>query len=293
MTLQRKATVIASLVAGSLALIKLIVGLVGGSVAVLASAVDSLLDIFVSLFNFFALKKAEEGPTQRFNYGFGKIEAIAATLEGSVIFASGLFVFSEGVRKIVEETPVKEINLAFLVMIVSIILTGGLVVFLSHVSKKTGNLVVKSDTLHYKMDLLTNAAVLLSLVIVKTTGLNFVDGLFGLLVSLYIIYSAVGLIKEGIFILLDVSLDEKTVRKIEDIISSHPQVKSFHYLKTRRAGHVNFVDVHLVFSPDMKLKDAHSVADQIEKEIKMIDPEASWEVMIHLDPCDDSEGRCA
>ncbi len=289
MTLQKSATVVASIVAGILVLIKLIVGILSGSAAVLASAIDSILDIAVSMFNYFAISKAEKAPTDKFNYGLGKIEALAAVIEGTVITISGLFIFYKGVMNIVEHKELEYLGSSILVMIISIILTGGLVIFLNRVYEKTKNMVVKSDALHYKTDLFSNSAVLASLAIVYFTGWHWIDGVFGIAIAIYIIKEAFELIKEGTLMLLDVALDEELVEKIKEVITKEPKVTSYHYLKTRRSGDTNFVDVHLVFNPEISLLDAHNISDRIEEEIRKLDPDSRWEFTIHLDPYDDAK----
>ncbi|BCD60232.1 MULTISPECIES: cation diffusion facilitator family transporter [unclassified Nitratiruptor] len=288
MTLQKKATVVASVVATILVCIKLIIGILSGSAAVLASAIDSILDIAVSMFNYFAISKAEKAPTEKFNYGLGKIEALAAVIEGTIITISGLFIFYKGVDNIWHRKQIAYLDDSIIVMVISIILTGGLVFFLNYVYKKTKNMVVKSDALHYKTDLFSNSAVLLSLAIIYFTGWHWIDGIFGIAIAVYIIKEAFELIKEGTLILLDVALDEKYVEKIKQIITEQPEVTDYHYLRTRRSGDTNFVDVHVVFTPDISLLDAHRVSDKIEEEIKKLDPDSEWNITIHLDPYDDS-----
>lgn len=289
MTLQKSATVVASIVATVLVVIKLIVGILSGSAAVLASAIDSILDIAVSMFNYFALSKAEKAPSEKFNYGLGKIEALAAVIEGTIITISGLFIFYKGIMNIVEHKQIEYLSSSIFVMIVSIILTGGLVIFLNRVYEKTKNMVVKSDALHYKTDLFSNSAVLASLAIIYFSGWHWIDGIFGIAIAIYIIKEAYELIKEGTLMLLDVSLEEEIVEKIKNIITAQPEVTGFHYLKTRKSGSDNFVDVHIVFTPEISLLAAHRVSDRIEEEIKKIDPDARWHFTIHLDPYDDFE----
>ena len=288
MSLQKSATVVASVVATILVIIKLVVGVLSGSAAVLASAIDSILDIAVSLFNYFAISKAEKAPSERFNYGLGKIEALAAVIEGTIITISGLFIFYKGAINIIEHKEITYLGSSLLVMIISIILTGALVLFLNYVYKKTQNMVIKSDALHYKTDLFSNSAVLASLAIIYFTGWHWIDGIFGIAIAIYIIKEAYELIKEGTLMLLDVALEDEIVEEIKKIISNQPEVTGFHYLKTRRSGNTNFVDVHVVFTPEISLMDAHRVSDKIEEEIKKLDPKSEWYIVIHLDPYDDS-----
>ncbi|BCD62424.1 hypothetical protein NitYY0826_C1300 [Nitratiruptor sp. YY08-26] len=288
MSLQKSATVVASIVAAILVIIKLVVGILSGSAAVLASAIDSILDIAVSMFNYFAISKAEKAPTEKFNYGLGKIEALAAVIEGTIITISGLFIFYKGVINIIQHKQIAYLGSSIFVMIASIILTGALVIFLNYVYKKTNNMVIKSDALHYKTDLFSNSAVLASLAIIYFTEWHWIDGVFGIAIAIYIIKEAYELIKEGTLMLLDVALDEEIVDNIKKIITSQPEVTDFHYLRTRRSGDTNFVDVHVVFTPEISLMDAHRVSDKIEDEIKKLDPTSNWHITIHLDPYDDS-----
>ncbi len=288
MSIERKATFVAIIVAIILSVAKIIIGVLSGSVAVLASALDSVLDMFVSIFNNIALKISESKPDKRFNYGKSKIEGLAALFEGLIIIASGLFIIFEAIRKMIEKEAITHINSSIYVMIFSIILVGALVLFLNFIAKKTNNLVIKSDALHYKTDLFTNTAVLISLIIVKFTGWYFVDFLLSIAIGLYIIKEASEIVKEGFELLLDVALDFETVEKIKEIIKKEPLVLDYHCLRTRKAGNRNFVDVHLVLTPDMKLKLAHSIVENVEEKIRNIDPDKKWIINIHADPYDDS-----
>ncbi len=289
MTLQKKATIVSSLVAVVLVIVKLIVGIISGSVSVLASAIDSGMDLAVSLFNLFAVSSAEKPADEKFNYGRGKIEAIAAVIEGSIITISGFYIFYEAIRKILHHEKLTHMDASIGVMLLSLVMTGALVAFLNHVARITQSMVIKSDALHYKTDLLSNGAILVSLVIIYFTDFYIIDAVLGILIAIYIIYSAFELIREGVLMLLDASLDQEIVDKIKEVIESEPGVNDYHWLKTRRAGNDYFVDVHLVFTPDMTLLEAHRISDEVEDKIKAIDPKADWTVNIHLDPYDDSD----
>jgi len=216
---ERRATVVATASATFLALVKLIVGILSGSVAVIASAIDSILDTAISIFNFFAIKKSEEYPDDNFNYGKGKIQAIAGVIEGTIITISGLYIVYKGISKLIYKQETELLGVSVGVMLISIIVTWFLVKYLERVAKETNNIVVKSDALHYKADLLSNGAVLLALFLVSITGFNFIDAIFGIAIGGYIIYSAYEIISDGILILLDRSLDSDIVAKIGEIIS--------------------------------------------------------------------------
>lgn len=289
MTLQKKATIISSSVAVTLVVIKLIVGIVSGSVAVLASAIDSGLDLAVSLFNLFAVSNAEKPADKTFNYGRGKIEAIASVIEGLIITLSGFFIFYQAIQKILHQEPVTHLGSSIGVMVVSLVMTGALVMYLNYVANITQNMVIKSDALHYKTDLLSNGSILASLVVIYFTDFYLIDAILGILIAIYIVYSAFELIQDGVLVLLDASLDEEIVEKIKEIIKNEPSVNDFHWLRTRKAGNDYFVDVHLVFTPEMSLLEAHRIGDIVEAKIKSINKRVNWLINIHLDPYDDSE----
>ena len=289
MTLQKKATVISSGTATVLIVIKLFVGIMSGSVAVLASAIDSVLDLIVSAFNYFAISKAEQPADKKFNYGKGKIEALAAVIEGTVITVSGLFIFYTSIKKAIKSEPLEYLGDSIVVMVVSLGLTIALVLFLNYVAKRTRSMVVKSDALHYKTDVLSNGAILVSLVLIQVTGFEMIDSIMGVIISIYIIHSAYQIIRDGVYILLDASLEEEMVEKMRNFILEEKEISDFHYLKTRKSGNTNFVDVHLVFSPGISLMRAHYAGDRIEEKIKELIPNEEWVINAHLDPYDDSE----
>ncbi len=287
MTIQKKATIISSLVASLLICVKFIVGILSGSVAILASAIDSLLDLCISLFNLYAITKSEQPANSSFNYGKGKIESLAAVIEGSIISASGAFILYESFKKLILGSELNYLTYSVWVMVFSIIITTLLVLYLNFVAKKSNNLVIKSDALHYKTDILSNLSVLVALVMIYFTGFNELDALFGIGIGIYIIYSAWTLLKSGVLILLDRALDANIIQSIEKILNSAP-INSYHDLKTRQSGETYFLEVHLVFNAEISLLEAHDIADSIEKQIKAL--EGSWIVITHLDPEDD-EGR--
>ena len=288
MSPQKKATLISSCVAAVLTIMKLVIGIASGSVAVLASAVDSVLDFFVSIFNYFAIKNSEKPADKIFNYGRGKIEALASVIEGTIISVSGLFLLYQAIKKAISGDVSSYIGISLVVMILSIIITISLVAYLNKVAQQTNSMVIKADALHYKTDVYSNGAVLISLLLIHFTGYDIIDVIVGGGISIYIIYSAYDLIKEGVLVLLDKAVDEEIVENIKVIIDNEKNVNAYHLLKTREAGQQTFVDVHLVFDMLITLMDAHKTSDIIEYKVRELDPSKDWIITIHLDPYDDS-----
>lgn len=293
MSPQKRATVVSSSVATLLVVVKLVLGVASGSVAVLASAIDSLMDMLVSLLNFFAIKKSEERPDEEYHYGKGKIQAIAAVIEGTVITVSGIYIIYEAVKKLNSGSQTSLLTPSIVAMTLSLIITYALVKYLLKIAKQTDNIVIKADALHYQTDLWSNAAVLIALGLVYFTGFDAIDALFGLGIGLYIIYSAYEIIQQGVEILLDRALDGDMVADIGEIIANHPEVTSYHWLRTRTDGTTNFVEFHMVLRPNMLLLEAHRIADEVEDKIIMLDKNKKWIITPHFDPYDDEQMNIA
>lgn len=290
MRIEKKATLVSSSVAALLVAIKLAFGILSGSIAVLASAIDSLLDLSVSAFNYFALHHAEKEPDERFNFGRSKIEPLAAVIEGTIISVSALFILFQAISNIVNEKELTHMEASIGVMIVSIVLTGILVLFLNRIASRTGNMVIRADALHYKTDLFSNGAVLLALFLVHYTGEALIDSLLGVAIAIYMLISAYPIIKEGILMLLDAALEEEDIAKIHAFLQTQ-EINNYHDLLTRKSASDIFISMHVVFNVSISLYDAHSVSDRIELGLQRLFPENNVNTIIHLDPYDDSEGN--
>lgn len=270
--------------------VKLGVGLSTGTVAVLASAVDSLLDFLVSSFNAYAVRSTERPSDEIYNYGRGKMEGVAALLEGLFILASALYILREAVIQFGDPVRIgnQHLQWAMGAMAFSMIVTTLLVSYLKRMARESRSLVIEADTLHYQMDLLTNGSVLVALVLIRFTGWDWLDPAIAIVISLVVARAAIPLLRKGLHMLLDRALEDSLVQRIRVIASGHSdRVTGVHEIKTRRAGDTNFAEFHLVFDEDIRLREAHHIADEIEMRIRTLE-KARWIINIHLDPVDDS-----
>ena len=256
------------------------------SVAILASLVDSLMDAGASLLNLFAVRYALAPADASHRWGHGKAEAIAGLGQGVFIIGSGLFLVSEAVNRLLYPAPVAAFSVGIGVMVLTITLTAALVAVQSYVIRRTRSAAIRADSLHYRADLLTNAAVLAALVL-SHFGWSGVDPLFALAVATYTLKAAWDIIRDAVSELLDQELPEARRQEILDIASAHPRVRGVHDLRTRSAGRVDFIELHLELDDHMPLMVAHEVSDAVEEAIIEAIPEA--DVMIHLDPVSLSE----
>lgn len=285
---EKKAIITASFTAVILIVIKGIAWIFTWSMAILTSAIDSLLDFFVSLMNFFAIKKSEEVEDEDHNYWHGKIEWFWALFEWLIIFFSWLTIIYLAYNKIISWEELKKTWESIFVMFASILITWFLVAYLSRVAKETKSLVIKADALHYKTDLYTNAWIIFSLIILKIFDIPIIDPLVSIIIAIYIIYWSYSIIKEWFDMLMDKSIDKDDVDFIIKTINSHKEIESYHYLKTRKSWKYSFIEFHVVFkNPKILLKDAHIIWDEIEDKIILEIPHST--VIVHLDYYDDSK----
>ncbi len=289
-----KATKVAITVAFCLAVSKAVVGFVTGSLSILSSAVDSILDIAASLFNFIALKKSEEPADTGHQYGHGKYEAMAAFIQSIIIFLSGLFILISAWDKFINNNHPEVSSAGFIVMGISIGATIFLTIYLRYKAKKENSLVLESDAMHYSIDLYTNIGIILALLVIKLTGFAVIDSIVAAMVAVYIIFSAIKLSLQVSKQLLDSSIEEEVYNKLLKVLESFGEYHlDFHRLRTRSAGSEIFIDMHLTLCRKLTLEEVHQITDVIEhaisQEIKGAD------VTIHPEPChhtDDDNSEC-
>ena len=286
MTPEKKAIVFASGTTATLALTKLIIGIISWSMALISSAVDSLLDFIISIINLFALKKIDQAPDKIHNYGFGKIEWMAAIFEWALILVSWGSVIYSTIQKIISKATITDLWSSIGVMIFSIVMTAIMIYVLRKTAKKTDSLIIKSDLINHKTDFLTNTGIIISLIIIKLTWFYIIDQIIAIVIAAYIIVTCIPIIKQGFDLILDKWIGKD--REIIAIIKKHPEIENYHMLQSRTSGKLNFVSVHIVFKDkNIPLKKAHIISDQIERDIKKLLKKES-QITIHLDFEDDS-----
>jgi ferrous-iron efflux pump FieF len=279
--LLRAATNAAVAVALLLAAAKITVFFFSGSVALLASALDSALDGSASLLNALAVRYALRPPDSDHRFGHGKSEALAGVAQALFITGSGVFVIVRAVVRLLHPEPLSAALPAVLVMVASLVLTLGLVTFQSRVVARTGSAAVRADALHYASDVASNTAALLALLLARA-GLERADPLFGLLIALVTLYGAWRIGVDAFSVLMDHELPANLRQQIERIVLAHAQVRGIHALRTRMSGSTPLIQFHIELDPAISLVDANRIAHDVEAAVNDAFPEA--DVTIHQDP---------
>jgi ferrous-iron efflux pump FieF len=280
--LLRRATYASVAAALLLILIKIAAWLLTDSVALLSSLVDSILDIFASIINLVAVRHALAPADAEHRFGHGKAEPLAGLSQAAFIAGSALFIFMEALQRLWQPVPVHQGMIGIVVMVVSLVITLCLVAYQRHVSRLTGSLAVRADSLHYASDVALNLSVIIALLLTVHLGWVYADPLFAIAIAVYIMHSVWHIARQSLDQLMDRELPDEERDRIISIVMQHPAVRNVHDLRTRASGHDKFIQIHLEVDGQLKLYEAHAVAVEVQKKIETAFPEA--DVIIHEDP---------
>ncbi|MQX54140.1 cation diffusion facilitator family transporter [Alcanivorax sediminis] len=252
-----------------------------GSVSMLASLVDSVMDSMASLINFVAIRYSLVPADEEHRFGHGKAEALAGLGQAVFIAGSSVFLIHQSTLKLMNPTPIEASAVGIGVMVLSIALTFGLLLIQRYVIRRTGSTAIEADSLHYVSDLAVNVGIITVLAL-SSMGWLWLDGAVGLAIALFILRSAWQIASESVQLLLDREMPGDVRTRISAIVSSHHDALGFHDLRTRQSGRTCFIQLHLDMDQNLTLRMAHDLADRVERDIKRDFPSA--DVIIHLDP---------
>ncbi len=278
------ATRLSILAAAFLIILKTGTGWFTGSISIWASLLDSTMDIFASTINFIAVRAASRPPDEDHLYGHGKAESLAGLFQAVVIFASGLYLIWRASLRLISPPEIGHEGLGIATMFIASLVSLALVARLRKVARATDSPALNADAVHYASDVYTNAAALLALLTVALTGWQQADPVFSLGISAYILWSAVGVAREAIDILMDrrlpIEIDEQVARVVARFRDEG--VIGFHDLRTRRSGSYKFIDLHLEVRRNQSLEEAHALTVKV---LRAIEKEISrTHVQVHTDP---------
>ncbi|MBM3497270.1 MAG: cation transporter [Armatimonadetes bacterium] len=278
-----------------LVILKLIVGVLIGSVSVISEAIHSGMDLLAAGLALFAVRQAGRPADRDHPYGHGKVENISGTVEALLIFVAAGWIVYEAVRKISHPEPLEAIGWGIGVMALSALLNTVVSEMLFRVGRRTDSVALTADAWHLRTDVWTSAGVSLSLLAIwlgerfaPEANLHWLDPAAAILVAVLITHAALKLTAQAARDLLDWSLppdEEGWIR--EHLRGLTPSVCGFHRLRTRKSGAVRFIDMHLLVDEDMHVHRAHAIADEVSERIHEHLPGSS--VIVHIEPC---AGKC-
>ncbi len=280
--LMRRATYAAVVVAVTLIIIKGIAFYLTGSVAMLGTLMDSLLDGAASLLNLVAVGHSLTPADDEHRFGHGKAEALAGLGQSIFIFASAGYIVVEAVTRFLTPEPVENSGVGIAVTVAPILITLALVAFQRRVVAQTNSLAIEADSTHYRGDLFMNLSVLAALALSGLFGVTWADPFFGVAIAALIGISAAQIVFGAYNQLMDRELSDDERERIKTIALSHPEAINIHDLRTRTSGTRSFIQFHLELDSSISLMNAHRISDDVEARIMEAFPDA--EVIIHQDP---------
>jgi len=255
-----------------------------GALSIAASLADSALDLMISLGGLAAIFYAAKPPDDDHAFGHSSAEDLAALAQAVFILVSSGLIAWAAAGRLLSETPapIAAEGHGALVMGVSIVLTLALVLWQRRVARRTGNKVVRADSLHYMGDLLPNLGAIAALWASAQFGLTQIDSAVAIGAAAMLAVGALGIGKNAWDALMDRAADPKVVAGIEEIVKAWPGLHGYHDFRTRSAGSTIFVNLHIELDGDLTLTQAHDIGAGLKHAILEAYPET--DVIIHKDP---------
>jgi len=281
----RSATAMVSVVSNSLLIVlKLVAGVLTGSIAILTEAIHSGIDLLASLIALFSVRKAEEPADADHPYGHEKAENVAAGAEAMLILLGASIVVIEAVRRLFEGAEIDRVGIGIVVIGISIAVNLVVSTFVARRARSLDSPALEADAAHLRADALTSIAVLVGLILVQVTGSSEWDSIAALTVAGAIVYTGVQLALRSSQVLMDAAPPESELDEIERAIAAArpPEMAGYHKLRARRAGARRHVDLHVQFRTGTTLEEAHRLAHALRDAIQAAVPNA--DVLIHVEP---------
>ena len=264
-----------------LILMKLVVGIISGSVSIISEAIHSSMDLVAAIIAFLSVRVSDNPPDKKHPYGHGKIENISGVIEALLIFAAAIWIIAEAVKKLLGEAiELDSIALGSVIMIISAAINIFVSRKLYKVARETNSVALEADALHLKTDVYTSLGVAVGLGLIMLTGINWLDPVVAILVALFIIFESYQLLKKAFTPLLDTAWASEEITELENKLNSLEV--HYHDLRTRVAGNYRFLDLHIEIPEDVSVGSAHQYCDKIENELTS--NYKNLTVTIHVEP---------
>jgi len=275
----------------TLILLKVAAGILTGSISLIAEAVHSTMDLAAAIIAFFSVRISDTPADDLHPFGHGKAENISGVAEGVLIFVAAGIILYEAILRIITGTGLEYVEIGIGIMALSIIVNIIVSRYLVKVAKKTDSVALEADAKHLTTDVLTMVGVLVGLALARITGLSIFDPITAIIVAVMITKAAYDITKKSFGGLMDTRLPEDEEETITKIIKEHAaKLAGFHDMRTRKAGSLRFVDLHLVLPNKVSLEEAHGICDHLEQDVK--EKLSNVSMTIHVEPCDTECQTC-
>jgi cation diffusion facilitator family transporter len=264
--------------------LKVVAGIVTGSIAILTEAAHSAIDLVASVIAFFSVRKAGQPADESHPYGHDKVENVAAGIEGMLILVGAGVIVFESVRRLAQGSEVESLGFGIAVVGFSAVANLGVSSYLYRQARATESPALEGDAAHLRTDAFTSVGVLVGLVLVELTGATWLDPAAALIVAAAIVFAGVRILNRTSRVLVDEALPDEEMKAVREIVAGHgaPELIGFHKLRARRAGSRRYVDLHLQFRDGTSLHRAHEISHELQRAIAS--KLRGADVLIHLEP---------
>jgi cation diffusion facilitator family transporter len=276
-----------------LILLKIVAGLITGSISLVAEAVHSLMDLAAAVIAFFSVRVSDKPADKQHPFGHGKVESVSGFVEALLIAAAAGIIVYQAIHRLIVRADLEYLEIGLIIMGISIVINVAVSRNLLRVARITESLALEADARHLTTDVLTMVGVFIGLGLVKLTGLTIFDPIVAILVALLILKAAYDITRKAFDGLMDTSLTKVEEDMVSSAIMEHvynKQLVGFHEMRTRRSGSFRFVDLHLTMPKHVNIEEAHSMCDHLEQDIKSRLPNSN--VIIHVEPCETECSGC-
>jgi cation diffusion facilitator family transporter len=278
---------------GALVVLKLVVGFVTGAVSVFSEALHSGLDLVAAVIALLAVRAAARSADERHPYGHGKFENISGAIEALLIFVAAGWIVYEAIDKLRHPSPLQALGWAVAVMLFSATVNAVVARMLFRCGRETQSVALLADGWHLLTDVFTSVGVMIALAVIMLgkrllpgVSLGWVDPVAAIAVALLIVKAAWDLTRQSMHDLLDTSLPAEEREWIGKVVTDFgPAVCGFHGLRTRQAGPVRYIELHLLVAANMSVEDSHALVHRLTDRIR--ERFASAQVIAHVEPADD------
>ena len=271
-----------------LIILKVMAGLLSGSVSIISEAIHSAMDLIASLVAFLSVSNSTKPADKEHPYGHGKIENISGIFEGLLIFVAAGMILYEAIKRMFHPGAIENSFVAISVMTIAAVVNFCVSKYLYKVSKEEDSMALEADALHLKTDVYTSLGVAIGILLIALTGLTILDSVVAILVALLIIKEAWELCYAAFSQLIDSRLsdqEELDIIHVIEKVNGEKHILDFHKLKTRKSGNVKHIDFHITLPATITVKEAHEIIGCLKKEIN--DRIKNTRVSIHVDPKDE------
>ena len=249
-----------------LLIIKAIIGFITGSRAMMADAFNSAGDIFSSLMTYIGNKIASAPRDEDHNLGHGKAEYIYSLIISIIMILTSLIIFKDSLVTLIYKKTYTYSNYLLLVCIITIITKLLLFIYTNKLYKKYHNILIKANSKDHLIDSVITTANLMSIILAKYNIYTF-DGIVGILISIWIIYSSITIFKESYDILMDKCISNETKQEVLAIIDKYKEIKKINHFNSTPIGYQYQISFTIFVDGNLSTYESHAIADKLEKEI--------------------------